>query len=105
MKILVTGSTGLVGSHFVEYFNSSPSNQHLLCPSEKELDIALPRVVKEYFKKFQPQIVVNFAAFTDVNAAEKERDNKQGLAWITNVEGTKNMVDTCIANKSYLIHI
>jgi len=105
MRILVTGSTGLVGSHFVEYFNSKPRAQSLLCPSEAELDVTLPRIVRKYFKKFQPQVVVHFAAFTDVNAAERERDNKQGLAWITNVEGTKNIIDACVSNKSYLIHI
>ena len=105
MRILVTGSTGLVGSHFVEYFNSKPRAQSLLCPSEAELDVTLPRIVRKYFKKFQPQVVVHFAAFTDVNAAERERDNKQGLAWITNVEGTKNIVSGCLSQRSYLIHI
>jgi len=105
MKILVTGSTGLVGSHFVEYFNLRPHIQYLLCPSEKELNITLPQAVKEYFKKFRPQIVIHFAAFTDVNAAEQERDNKKGAAWVINVEGTKNIVEACVSNKLYLIHI
>ena len=104
-KILVTGSTGLVGSHFVKYFNSKSSDQHLLCPSKEELNITLPLVVKEYFKKFQPQIVIHFAAFTDINAVEQERGDQQGLAWITNVEGTENIVDACIFNGSYLIYI
>jgi dTDP-4-dehydrorhamnose reductase len=105
MNTLVTGSTGLVGSHFVRYFNLKSSEQRLLTPSEKELDITLPQAVRTSFNKFQPQIVVHFAAFTDVSVAEQERGNKQGFAWITNVEGTKNIVDACIANKSYLIHI
>lgn len=105
MKVLVTGSTGLVGSHFVKYFDSRLNDRHLVCPSESELDITLPPVVQAYFKKFRPQIVVHFAALTDVSAAEKERGKKQGSAWIINVEGSKNIVDACIANESCLIHI
>lgn len=105
MRVLVTGGTGLVGSHFGEYFDSRLNDRHLYCPSESELDITLPPVVQAYFKKFRPQIVVHFAAFTDVSAAEKERGNKQGLAWRINIEGTKNIVDACVVSKSYLIHI
>jgi len=105
MRILVTGSTGLVGSHFVKYFNSKSSDQHLLCPFREELDITLPLVVKDYFQKFRPQIVIHFAAFTNVDAAEQERNNQQGQAWTINVKGTKNIIDACAFHKSYLIHL
>lgn len=105
MKILVTGSTGLVGSHFVEYIRSKTTGYNLLCPSIEEFDITKPQVVKDYFEKLQPKIVIHFAAFTDVNAAEQEKDNKKGAAWVINVEGTKNIVDACVSNKLYLIHI
>ncbi|MBI2196464.1 sugar nucleotide-binding protein [Candidatus Daviesbacteria bacterium] len=91
MKILVTGSNGLVGSHFVENYQSS-KNIVILSPSQDELDITNLKSVKDFFKMHDPDTVIHFAAFTDVSKAEEQRNNKNAPCWIVNVEGTTNLI-------------
>ncbi|MDP3733418.1 MAG: sugar nucleotide-binding protein [Candidatus Daviesbacteria bacterium] len=91
MKILVTGSNGLVGSHFVENYVSS-KNLVILSPTQGELDITDKKSVEKFFKLHAPEIIIHFAAFTDVAVAEKQRNNKNAPCWIVNVEGTANLI-------------
>jgi len=105
MTILVTGSNGLVGSYFVSYFRSKVKKEQLFTPPLQELDVTEKASVKRCFNTICPNVLVHFAAFTDVNSAENERNKKDGLAWRTNVLGTKNIVELCRSQKLHLIHI
>lgn len=98
MKILVTGASGLVGSRFVELY---PNSQDLLTPDLDEFDLMHPG---EYLTKNTPDVVLNFAAYTNVSEAEKQRGDKSGPCWQINVEGTRNLVSALPAN-TRLIHI
>ncbi len=91
-EILVTGASGLVGSRFVEL---SP-DYLLLSPNSKELSIADNSSVKEYFKRHQPSLILNFAAYTDVTAAENQTGDEKGLCWQINVVGVSNLLSTNI---------
>lgn len=86
MKILVTGGNGLVGSHFIEHYSD------VLSPSASELDITDKKSIDKFFKLHIPEVIIHFAAFTDVAAAEEERNNKNAPCWIVNVEGTANLI-------------
>lgn len=88
LKILVTGSTGLVGSKFVE----SSSNFHLITPEAEEMDLTDESSVAKTIETVNPDWIVNFAAFTDVNAAELQTGDENGLAWKVNVDGVRNLV-------------
>jgi dTDP-4-dehydrorhamnose reductase len=100
--ILVTGSTGLVGSRFTEIY---PRRTYLHLPTEVELDITDPSQIKEIFSKHNFGVVVNFAAFTDVGAAEEQRDDRNGSCWKINVEGVNNLVSAINPHKTHFIHI
>lgn len=100
--ILVTGSTGLVGSRFVELYRRK---SYLHLPTQVEFDITNRNQMKDVFAKFNFGVVINFAAFTDVAAAEAQRGDKNGICWKVNVEGVKNLVSIINPNKTHLIHI
>lgn len=103
-KILTIGSSGLVGSRFTDlYHKENP----LFTPDSKELDIADRQSLDKFFKenKGSFETVLNFAAYTDVDGAEKERDNEESLVWQLNVEGPKNLAQACQKYGKYLIQI
>ena len=102
MKILVTGSTGLVGSRFIELLNNK---YEFITPSYPEFDLTNKESIEKLFKENTPDIVVHFAAYTNVSEAENQRDNKDGDSWKINVEGTKNLVSFINPDKTHFIHI
>ena len=68
------------------------------------LDISQLRAV---FKSYPLEAVVNFAAFTDVNAAEEQRGKKDGFCWQLNVEGVRNIAEAIKSTKKkvHFVHI
>ena len=88
--ILATGTDGMVGSRFVEL---SPRKNFLHLPSEIQMDLTDRDTLKEVFGNYNFSVVINFAAYTNVNEAEKQRGDKEANCWQVNVEGVKNLVD------------
>ena len=101
-KVLIIGSSGLVGSRFVELY---AHKDELLTPTTTELDITSIESVRNYFDKFKPNQVINFAAYTNVDGAEKERGDENGLAWKLNVNGIKNLIEVCKKKNIFLVQI
>ena len=89
LGILITGSSGALGTELKKKFPNA------ITPNHKELDITEKNKVKEFFEKMNIRIVIHAAAITSVRTCEEEKE----LAWKTNVEGTKNLVDTLIQTK------
>lgn len=70
-----------------------------------EVDITSPHLVEDFFKNNHFDSVILFSAFTDVGAAEGQRNNKALPCWQINVEGTKNVADACQKFNRKLIFI
>ena len=85
MTILVTGGSGSLGSELQKIFPDC------LSPSSDDLDITNKQNIENYLKTHSIDVVIHTAAITSVRSCE---ENKK-LAWNTNVQGTKNLVD-CI---------
>jgi dTDP-4-dehydrorhamnose reductase len=102
--ILVTGSEGLVGSRFVEL---TKFKKNLHAPKIVELDILNRTELSAVMKSFDFATIINFAAYTDVSAAENERGNKNGNCWKINVEGVRNLAEVAASfkDKIHFIHI
>lgn len=59
-SILITGSTGMVGSALVRLLNIT--HQHLLTPTRAELDLRDQQAVMHYFARHKPEYVFHLAA-------------------------------------------
>ena len=106
MKILVTGSNGLVGNALDrvlsrsehKYINTARSLGGI---SSEILDITDYDSVEGVMKKFLPDVVINSAAMANVDKCEEEREK----CWSVNVDGVKNLVEACDKYGSHLVHI
>lgn len=101
-KILVTGADGLIGSRFVELY---PHPDQLICPDLHQLDITDLGAVQTYLRSVSPRVIVNFAAFTDVSAAENQHNDKSKSCWQINVTGVSNLISSIDPAVTHFIHI
>lgn len=101
-KVLVIGASGLVGSRFVDL---AKDKLEIVGIDEKTLDITDKIAVEKYFLENRFDTVVNFAAYTNVDGAEKEKNNEDGLCYRLNVVGPKNLAEYCNKNNIFLVHI
>lgn len=97
MAILVTGGTGILGLELSKKFPNS------LCPTHKELDITNKNMVFDFFSKHDFDGIIHTAAMTSVRKCEEDKK----IAWSTNVEGTKNLIDAVneLKPNTYFIYI
>lgn len=101
-KIIVFGGSGLVGSRFISL---QKENFEITAPSASEVDILDLAKVKEFIGNSKADLVVNFAAYTQVEKAEEEKGKTDGLVYKINALGAKQVADTCQALGEYLVHI
>lgn len=98
MKILIVGGTGMLGSECRELL----SRKHeIIVPGHDALDIVSWDEVIESLQEISPEIVLNCAAFADVDGCE---DNEFAVRKI-NVEGPRNLAQGAARFGSQLIHI
>ena len=111
-RILITGSNGLLGQKVVEIL--SRSNYPLLLVSlepesvfdedifpYRQLDLTHKQEVRRVLDEFEPDIIVNTAAVTDVDLCEKER----ALAWRVNVGSVENLAHAANLVGAKIIHL
>ena len=98
MKILITGSNGMLGHDLIEVLKDK---HELLLTTSKTLDITDADSVMDFIVKSNPDIVINSAAYTDVDGCESNPD----LAYNVNGEGVKNLALACREVDCPLVHI
>ena len=101
-KVAVIGGSGMVASRFIDL---SSKNFETTSLDEKTLDITDARAVERYFTGHKFDAVINFAAFTNVDAAEADKGNETGLTYKLNVGGPKNLAEYCNESNIFLVHI
>ncbi len=104
-KIAAIGASSMVGSRYSELAQGSLDLVKADLSGEIQVDITSAASAYEFFKEFDFSHVILFSAFTDVDAAEKQRDKKNDSCWKINVEGVKNIVRACIKYQRKLIFI
>ena len=110
MKILVTGSNGLLGQKLTALLGGY--SRHTLirtsrapqegAPGEWEfMDITDPASVSEVLLRTVPDVVIHAAAMTMVDDCELQRD----ACWQSNVEGTRNVLAAASRIGAHVIHV
>ena len=113
MKILITGSNGLLGQKLLHKLRKDSSVQ-LIATSKGEnrvsrkegytyfdLDITNNYAVAKLISREKPQVVINTAAMTNVDLCEDENKDCDAL----NVEAVRYLADACVKVDAHLIQI
>ncbi len=90
MVTLITGSAGALGTELKKIYPNA------LAPTHKELDLCDRKAVFNFFEKnTNIDVIIHAGALTGIRPCEEN----QPLAWKTNVEGTRNLVDAVLDSK------
>lgn len=97
-KILLIGADGQLGTDLRKVIDK---NYELLCPSIEELDIVQFDKTKEYIHQNHPDLIINTAAFHQVDECEKDPQT----SFLVNTSAVKNLADVCKELDILLVHI
>lgn len=112
-RILVVGCNGLLGQKVTELLvrgsaysvglaSLAPKPHRVLPQTEYfQLDITSRKDVKTIVTQFDPDVVVNAAAMTNVDACERDRE----LAWKINVAGVEHLIEAAKKRDAQIVHI
>lgn len=113
MKILITGSNGLLGQKLV-YLLKTKNNVNCIATARGEnrindkqgyifetLDLTNRENVISVISKYQPDCIIHTAAMTNVDECELNPDDCR----LNNVTATANIVDACKGFNTHLIYI
>lgn len=95
--ILVTGAAGAIGRTIV----AGAQGPAVVGLTRAELDITDAAAVWRVFDRLRPRAVINAAAFTAVDAAERD----PGPAYRVNSDGAANLARACAAHQSWLLQL
>lgn len=98
MKILITGSNGMLGHDLIDVLEN---DNELILTTSKSLDITDKEKTISFIKENNPDIVINSAAYTDVDGCEENVD----LAFNVNGEGVRNLALGCKEANCPLVHV
>ncbi len=98
MKALVTGSAGMLAKDLIPLLIKR--DYEVLAPPEYELDITNLTIVKDVVRELVPELIINCAAYTNVDEAEKQEHQ----ALIVNGLGVQNLCTLCQECDIPLVH-
>lgn len=98
MKILITGANGQLAREFQKALKNYDCTAVAL--DKESLDISDLNIVTEAFSKYNPDIILNCAAYNFVDKAEKDFDT----AYKINAAGVRNLAVACKKNNALLVH-
>ncbi|MBI6873581.1 dTDP-4-dehydrorhamnose reductase [Clostridium aciditolerans] len=111
MKVLIIGGTGQLGSQIYNILKTGASElgsisriyslAEIISVGADDLNIIDLNSVREYISKIKPNVIINSAAYTNVDGCEENYD----LAFKVNSLGARNVAIGCEDIGAKLIHI
>ena len=113
MKILITGSNGLLGQKLVKLITEqskheliATSREHNRLPEEsgyifESLDITNEQQVLNIVEKHQPDVIINTAAMTNVDQCETEQED----CWKLNVTAIEHLIKASEKHHAFLLQL
>jgi len=100
MRVLVTGANGQLGTELVDLYGARAGDE-VLGVDLPDLDITAPDSVASSFSSFAPDVVINCAAWTAVDAAEENEDS----ALVVNGDGPRVLAQACRDAGAWLVQV
>jgi dTDP-4-dehydrorhamnose reductase len=113
MKILITGSNGLLGQKLVQLITEKGNHELIATargenrlPFEKgyvfeSLDITKEDEIETIVKKHQPEVIINTAAMTNVDQCETEQEN----CWKLNVTAVEYLIKVAEHHNAFFLQL
>ena len=101
MKIILLGASGQLGREWQYYFSRKQDDSIILLPyTSNQLDITHRQELAKEISSQQPQIVVNCAAYTNVDGAETDYEKAKKV----NTDAVADLANICKQNNAKLVH-
>ena len=111
MKIIVTGCRGQLGTELIKqlrlgYSELGPIPEKLMHATVigvdmAELDISCYKAVDDFIRRHKPDVIINCAAFTNVDGCETNKD----AAFKANAIGPRNLAQAAAKTGARLVHV
>lgn len=98
MKVLIIGKGGQLAWELEQL---APNSSDVTCVGIEELDITNELLVSEFINEIKPDVVINAAAYTAVDLAEKDKKT----AYAVNELGVKYLAVACKKVGARVIHV
>jgi dTDP-4-dehydrorhamnose reductase len=96
-RILVTGGDGLLAYQFKKI---APRDFEFSFPGHAQFDLTQKDLMAQRLAEWQPQVVINTAAYNQVDRCEIERE----LSWSVNATGPGLLAELCAEKNIRLVH-
>jgi dTDP-4-dehydrorhamnose reductase len=96
-RILVTGGGGLLA---YQLKTTAPRDLELVFAAHAEFDLTDPGLMARRLAEWQPQVVINTAAYNLVDRCEIERE----LSWAVNAAAPQALAELCAERNIRLVH-
>lgn len=111
MKLIITGCNGQLGTELQKQLRAGKSeigpipaklrSATVHCVDLPELDISKYSAVDEYVRRYRPDVIINCAAYTNVDGCETHRDE----AFQVNALGPRNLAQAAEKVGARLVHV